>query len=56
MKARIYFESLGRSAQARGQLVLRPLPKTWPLFAKQAYLTGYLRNSSLSAIIKMTKP
>jgi hypothetical protein len=45
MKARTYFDALGRSAQAKGQ-TLPPPPQSWPQFAKTAYLTGYMRNMS----------
>lgn len=40
MKARLYFENLGRSAASRRQ----PLksPRSWPKFARAAFARGWL--------------
>jgi hypothetical protein len=42
MKARIYFESMGRRAESKGE----PLksPRHWPKFARQAFARGWILN------------
>lgn len=45
MKARIYFEALGRSAASRhiGWATERARRFMWPDWARHAYLAGYLQ-------------
>jgi len=46
MKARTYFDALGRSAYSRGFPLKQP-PFSWPQFARVAYIMGWLEQGFL---------